>query len=470
VNVVSQHRARCLLAASITIGASLIVFRGVFDYSQRLTATIGLILAVTALILTSKMINGRPFSLGFAYLLLFSLFHLGVFPYISLDAKPHLFDETHYGWFRNPEFSTAVYYVTLATAAFLVGYSALLSVAHRRVRLNRTPTLDLDAHRSAMASIGCVVLGTGLLLWFSVAISHFGLGFVGTAYLSYLDATRNSPLPYAHLFIGVGLACVGLSPSRTLRRLALASFGLFAVPAFFLGLRGEVIIPVMSYVVAVSRVQRRNTKMRFALLFTLLFAGLSLGSLVRQVRGRGLSSIGEATISANPLDGLAELGSSIYTVFVVHEWHDVNLEPYIGWGTYWAPIQRVLIGRILGLPTPETGNDVRVFSSTILERLGPFGGSPVAESYRAAGVLGICLVLGVIGLCVAGLDLRPDGSLFELLIGPLGYVLLLWVRNDFTPVLTDGAFCFALAAVALLSCRLGPRRRGLSREELVRVG
>jgi hypothetical protein len=131
-------------------------------------------------------------------------------------------------------------------------------------------------------------------------------------------------------------------------------------------------------------------------------------------------------------------------VALVHLWHGSAGEAFVGWGTYWAPLERLVVGRVLGLPTVATTVDHRVFSTTVLQRVGAIGGSPVAESYRAAGVAGIVVVMVLMGILVGWLDLRPMGSLADAGAGLVGYVLLVWVRNDFTPVPLELLACVAV--------------------------
>ena len=106
--------------------------------------------------------------------------------------------------------------------------------------------------------------------------------------------------------------------------------------------------------------------------------------------------------------------------------------------------------------------DHRVFVSTIVDRVGPIGGSPVAESYRSAGLLGVVIVMIAIGVLVGWLDARPPGSGPAYLVGPLSYVLFIWIRNDFTPVFVQTCFslCIVVIALKVNQLILRPDRQG----------
>jgi hypothetical protein len=149
----------------------------------------------------------------------------------------------------------------------------------------------------------------------------------------------------------------------------------------------------------------------------------------------------------NPFDSLVELGSSIRPLTTMINYHRQNGEVFVGIDTYLAPFRRVIVGRILAGSAIPVEADPSVFSTMILQRVGPIGGSPAAEAYRSGGILVMVIVMFLIGLAVASLDALPNDRYSNCLVGMLAFVVLFWVRNDFTPVPTE-----VVTALAILMC------------------
>jgi len=78
--------------------------------------------------------------------------------------------------------------------------------------------------------------------------------------------------------------------------------------------------------------------------------------------------------------------------------------------------------------------DDRLFNVEILDRVGPIGGSPVAEGYHDAGLFGVLLLLGAIGCAIGWLERRPATPLGHAAVGVLLLPLLGQIRNSFAPV------------------------------------
>jgi len=243
--------------------------------------------------------------------------------------------------------------------------------------------------------------------------------------------------------MGLGFPAVSASRNKRIRLWALIIFGLWALPAFTIGLRGEVIIPASAYAVVAARQRYIPLRPWMGLAGIVVLAA---GSAVRVIRQFGFGS-GTVEVQAfNPLDGISELGYSIRPLTVVINFHELLGEPFVGFATYLAPFRRIIVGRILGGEVPPAAEDMSVFSTMVIRRVGTIGGSPAAEAYRAGGVLGIVGIMILLGLLVAHLDSVASSQLTDSAVGMLTFILLLWVRNDFTPVPIE----VALASLVLL--------------------
>jgi hypothetical protein len=223
------------------------------------------------------------------------------------------------------------------------------------------------------------------------------------------------------------------------------------MPAMITGLRGTAIFPAMAWLVVAAR--RREIPLRLRHGVALLLV-LAVGSVVRQFRDTGFSTALLSEVSLSPLLGVAEMGASIRPLMLVHSWQDFRHEAVLGFSSYLDPLDRLVRGRVLGLDVVPAEVDPRAMISVMAQRAGQIGGSVIAEANYAAGVVGVVLVLGLLGLVVARLDSLPAAPSINAFVGSVGVILFIWIRNDSTPVagqlvILAGAFV-AVRAVRLL--------------------
>ena len=312
-------------------------------------------------------------------------------------------------------------------------------------RDNRFDVID------GVGAVGISLLAVGLVFWIYLALSS-GAITLGISYADFLSRTRNANMPITYLMIGLGLGVVSASRHRNVRSLALIIFALWALPAFAIGLRGEAILPASAFAIVAAR----RGSIRLRPWMGLAAVGvLSAGSAVRVIRQFGLGKGITGIQAFNPFDGIAELGYSIRPLTVVVNFHDRLGEPFVGIATYLAPFRRLIVGRLLGGSVLSVEQDPSVFGGMIAQRIGPIGGSPAAEAYRSGGLVAIVSVMILIGLLVAHLDSMASTPLADAGVAMSSFVLLLWIRNDFTPVPAQ----FAITALILLLLRLLARRR-----------
>jgi len=310
------------------------------------------------------------------------------------------------------------------------------------------------------------MLVLGIALWLYNAISS-GASVFGSSYLVFLAATKQTDMSTAYLLMGFGLVLSAVGRQRKSRNLALSLFVLWSLPALLLGLRGEVIIPATAYLIVAAR--RRFIRPR-AWMFAVAIVALAAGSAIRVLRLVGDKG---STIDIgifNPLDGLKELGGSIRPLVVMINYHDQYGEPFVGMSTYLAPFRRLIVGRILGGQVTATANDPFVFSTMIAQRVGQIGGSPAAEAYRSGGVVVMVVVLFLIGFAVASLDSLPNEKYPNCLVGMLSFIVLFWVRNDFTPVPADTMTAFVvLATVWIFEHSFRPKYGSINESQRVNI-
>lgn len=430
--------------------ALVATFADALAASQRLSPAIAVTVAAASVALIARARPERPICLGSVYALLLALFHTGLLVQMALGPDLALLNPGDVRWVRSEAFGRSTVYVILAQCALTVGY---LAAARRQVPAVGVPVQADPARPSTDRAgvLGIALFGIGALLWGYYALSS-GVSLLGSSYLQFLAATSETPMPVAYMLMGFGVPVAAASRNANARRLALVLFAIWSLPAFTLGLRGEVIIPAAAYVVVATR--RRHTPLR------LWMAGVAVGlvaagSAVRAIRQYGLGGAATSLESANPLSGLTELGYSIRPLVVVVGYRAQG-EDYVGYGTYLAPIRRALIGRLLGGDTLSVSDDPTVFSTMIARRVGTIGGSVTAEAFRSGGTIAILIILFLIGLTLALIDRSRSSLMADSAAGMVAFAFFLWIRNDFTPVPVQLAFAGAILLV-MWALQQGPR-------------
>jgi hypothetical protein len=312
----------------------------------------------------------------------------------------------------------------------------------------------MGALRSSVAWVGCISVSVGAFGWLATVVAALGPGFFAVSYGEFLVATAQTALYnfYALMLLGMALAAIGYRSRPQL--IAVCVFACFAVPAFPLGLRNEVLVPVLGYLVVRSRIA--PVRMRG---IHVLGAVLLLGVLdfVRSVRIVGLGAF-ESGVSFSPQGALAEMGASIRPVVQVILWHAVNSESSVGWQVYWAPFDR-LISLVIGVSRPPAELDPRLFNVVMGNRVGPIGGLASAEAYYAGGFAAVLAVGLLVGLLLTVVDRARLGPIAMAFAGTFVAILLWNLRNSFAPtaglVATSFALIVAAWSVAILQEAMG---------------
>lgn len=384
------------------------------------------------------------------FLLVVGIFHVGLAPYILFGWDPAFPRADDYVWFYGEAGRRAFVLVSIFMSAFV---TSALSVAVLKSERWHTPSVVDDGRElsGALARTGSLALILGIVFWFFVAYRAGGAGIFFGSYVSFLNATAGVGLHTSYMVIGVGLGLAVLDLRARSVRVALSLFALYAFIAFFLGLRGEVLFPVA---VAASVLAYRRRMPRGSLVALTCVVGLSLISAVKHMRQVGLSA-GLGHIAAfNPLEALAEMGSTLRVVAHVVVWHDFQGDPFLSGATYTVSVARLtesLFAPTGGLPATA---DFRLMNVEVLNRSGAIGGSVVAEAFHNFGVYGVAGVATVLGLVFAGFSgASPSVRMLAVYIC-VGLPLFNHVRNSFVPVIPFLVFSgLAVGAFYLLNRR-----------------
>lgn len=438
--------------------AFVLAFRDEISSTPRVAAAVASVTLLLVALSVWHMARSRGVTVGLTYILLLGLFHCGLLFSMALTGKVTLFNAYDTTWAHSSVVPDAAWVASVGMASFGAGYSLF---ARRAREVDRPRTDDADALQTAPiahgAAIGIVGLGLfllGLALWLYWTLDSGALA-IGGSYVQFLAATGDKPMPYTYVAMGVGLPMTAAA-GRGVRRAGLGLFLLWAAPAFLIGLRGEVILPMAAFAV----VYARHRRVRVGLLGAVAVALLCLGSFVRGFRV-GIGS-GFQLSAFNPLDGLSELGYSIRPVVTVIGWTQTG-EPFMGTDTYLNPVKR-LIDVLVPVSAPAAGDDPAALSTAVLSRIGPIGGSTIAEAYRSDGVVAVVVVMALIGVLCRVLDRLPTSAVLDSLVGGTAFVLFLWIRNDVIPVpfqmLVVLLVVWLVSLVPGASDRQSPGRRG----------
>jgi len=276
--------------------------------------------------------SGRAvWSAPFSYAAVFWVFHFGLVFSYAVGAQL-IEDEARWlhQWFFRRQTHQAIVLSCIGLAACVVGayVAALIWGGGERAG---DAEYDDPRFRSWLTAAGfwCVVLS--LAGWALIALLSGGPGLVFGDYMTWLSATADTPTIWVYYGVGVGMTLLALGAPGPLRLWGFAIFGAWALVAFPLGLRGEVLFPLTTALVVTAR--------RKAPLSTAVAAGSALFLLfaiavVRDLRMEGLNKASaSSSIRANPLAALGEMGASLRPVTEVITWYDLG-EDYLQGGTY----------------------------------------------------------------------------------------------------------------------------------------
>jgi len=278
--------------------------------------------------------------------------------------------------------------------------------------------------------VGFALVVLSVLAWCALVLPPLGGRLWGVSYGEFLLATDEARLGWVYFWMALGFAMSVLPGSRATTWWSVAVFGLWAIVALPIGLRGEVMFPAAAACMITSHRLRR-----IGLIVTLvvMIAGLSLAALFKEVRKQGWSGVEWSAQTINPASAVKELGQSLRPTVEVIRWVETG-DRLLGGGSYWAPMERGFL-RLFPIKARDSGDDdERLLNVRVQQRVGPIGFSPVAEAYYNWGLVGVVLVHLVIGWIVAVLAVDPPSLLRQAVMSAILVPLLIHIRNSFAAV------------------------------------
>ena len=366
----------------------------------------------------------RPVSL---YMAVLAVFHLGLGAYFLVGAAP-----PDFGALLNAQSLTSEYLPSaMALSGAGIGSVAIGGMLVDGLRPSRKGHLLVvgAAEHMRVLTIGMAALWVGVGIWLVLGLSRLGPGFMFESYSTWLTATSGSLLPYAYFAIGVGLSFV-VTAERRLLSIAASPFVVFAVGGLSLGLRNEVLVPLLT-ALAARALQGWRPDMARVVGFGLV--GLILMGAIREGREDGLTIGALAPSPAYGAEAVAEMGYTVRTVGYVQQWQSEGDELLYG-ATYWAPVERLLAVFSGQFEPPAVADDLRASETLVINRVGPIGFSSIAEALRNFAAPAAMFILAAQGALLVWLERRSSSARAMLFLLVVLSALLLHARNSFTPV------------------------------------
>lgn len=372
----------------------------------------------------SLVTRPRYASFSFLYLVLLAVFHAGI-PLAEIAGGLTDLALTNYirTWYYSEESSYAMSLSTLGCASFA------LAVVMFQVLNPRRPTHKRILSSTPSRLFSNFTLGFAVILVVLFLVVFMRLGALGS-YWDYHLALVLYPsfMTFVSWFYFLIAVCFVFAISSFKSRAGKASILILAVWALFalrLGLRGEVLFPLVA---GIGVLARNGMVVRLKYLVVVLVIILLASGIIRQERGAGEYS---DVVLASPFNTVAELGCTLRPVVEGVKWIESGDE-YLYGGSYWAPIERAVARVLPGFESVPAREDKRLLNVVIQERVGPVGFSPIAEAYLNFGTLGVVGAMFILGLIINILDRRPASFGGTLYIGVAMVPLLISVRNSFT--------------------------------------
>jgi len=363
------------------------------------------------------------------YIVIFSLFHFSFFVVMATFGASAVSPEFQFllGWLAGPRGLQAAQLACLGLTSFTI--AAIVATSWRVGRAPaRQPAAATTADRERLGLSGLILQIFGLLLWGWQLVASGGFSALSLTYGEFL-ATTTALSSWGSWMVGLGFA---LSPfgERWVRRTSLVLFVLFAAILFPLGLRGTVLFPLAAWLASRAAVNKRTPVLGVLASGAILMVA---SAAVRSVRDGGVASSQAKGVLTSFLDSLLELGASIYATILTVGWR-VDGVPANHFVSFFIVPLRLWERFVLGIRVPAD-HDLRIFNVEMMYRAGPFGGSPIAEGYNAAGAAGVVLTMLTLG-GLTGWALRMQLTSVAWLGYSAAILLPLYinVRNSFASV------------------------------------
>lgn len=438
-----------------TIVVLLLTFqRSLDNTSIRVLAAESLLVFSVGLWSITRVTPRGSWSPASVFFVVLAIFHIGLTPYWLFGKYPDLVRTTDTVWFFGPVGVYSLWVVMLAMASYVLGVVGWASFprpvpSEEQSRRQSARGNNTSADHYAFGG-SCILLG-GILLWAYLAYSSGGPTIFFGSYTAFLAATSSSGISQAYVLIGLGLGLCMISVSKPFVRFGIAIFLIFALVAFFLGLRGEVLFALA---VAASVLAARRKLPSGMAVAGAAFVLLGAINGAKNIRSSGIGSVTATLSDFNPMEAIVELGSTMRVVAETVNWHVVNSEPFRSGDTYAVSVIRFVELALSPSTRLPASADFRLMNTEIRERTGAIGGSIIGEAYHNFDVVGAMVVLLLVGILFSLFSRAQVTNRSLAIYVCVAVPLFNHIRNSFVPVLPQ----IVLGLVALVAIELFARK------------
>ncbi len=415
------------------------------------TEGIATAIAMGALVTLLSLCRGVKGSALRVYVAVFSLFHLSLPILRWLEVPlPYLRVRQFWSWFSPEAYGEAVALTSIALCGLVGGGLVAWATTRRRVKVS----LVLTHGSISWQTLSLGLVGGGFLVWLSVLMAGVGLAGLGMNYSDFRAASNPFLEGLANVMLGFGIIAATYAEDSLPRRAAFAIYGLWAVMALALGLRGEVLWPLAAaYVVARPKMPRGRVLLGLIVVVAVIAPSLSAVAVFRN--DRSSITMKEFVAEASIVGLVAELGGTL-RVPVEAARGEEYVEVGAG-GIYLYALQYFIanVVRVVDEPDHSIARQINALALTPSgigsSTLSGIGSSFVAETYLSGGVVVTWLSYLMLGAFLGACDIRGRS---KILVALVLFPLLVAVRNDFGFV----PFHILLAHIVWLTPRLRLRR------------
>jgi oligosaccharide repeat unit polymerase len=382
------------------------------------------------------------------YSAVYVVFHFGMILMALIQPTLLLEQRSWSSWYFSDFFVREAYNVAIV---FFFGLCAAALGSYGRQTPNQLAMShgEQGGHSSGkINTFFTYALGVACLIWAFVVLIVLGI----SDYAQYNEGARGVSsfsvgiLKFIYTVI-TALLFYGLLYSKDWRPL-IVIFSVWSAVAFPIGLRGEVLFPLV--MAAPILVIQGRIRLRPVMLGVLVIAGLLASSFVRTYRND--PSFQSAAENTSVLMGLAELGGSLRPAYEVRRWIDTGVDDF-RWGeTFYAPFERTFQSIMPFYQRLPAREDMRLMNVAIVEHTngGNYGFSIAAESYINFGFAGAVVIGFLSGLLMLRFGRGMAMSRIEIVVPALAFALLYHIRQSF--VGAYGSFVmFVICGIVILA-------------------
>jgi len=365
-------------------------------------------------VLSSKGFNEAIKNNYYGFLAVLGLFHLGIPLGNFLNYSNDYYDGILSRWYYD-KYTINSY---IAVYLFILGYLLNLFVKIRKVEF-KTSLFKLDdlSLKVAFCFYIFIVIAWVIFVKLIGGVNNYSQ----YALLSSSSSIFSFIFSYGNNLIGILYVLTSSSKQYSKRALyILLIWAFFALP---IGLRGEVLFPLI--IGLTFLIEYKTIKLNFIKIIMISSIVLTALSAIFVYRH------GEAVenTEVSPFAALVEMGGSLRPVSESIKWistNEVNL--YLG-ETYWAPLERLLSKFIPYIQRLPANEDMRLMNVLIADKAGPYGFSIIAESFINFSFLG-CFLVGIIsGFILKYYDSLANKNNF--LILAIVFAIFFHIRQSF---------------------------------------